>query len=263
MKKLLLLPILLCAFNALAMEYLDEAQRLFEQSEASKIEEASQRPFASQQRGEQTLQTDDEHDDKKEGYEWYPYLKESWWKLKYGCKYCPKGGCKQTEMFDCKGLLRNPYWQKVMKMSQEEKDDILAEMMKEPKNNEYPDKHYWAHRRCHIAAAICAGANPNTKSKEEYWERPLFNILRRDPPMTKLLLEHGANPELNIVNPKWLYTSKKDPAICNVKTLKEAELLFEYGANPNAKCAFNFNPIHRIISFNRGGRPRTCRSLFG
>ena len=246
MKRLLLLPIVLFAFNASAMDYLEEAEELFERSEASKVEEASQSPFASQQQEDETS----ESEEKDEGdYTWHSDLDEHEWTERYGCKYCPEGDCKQTEMFDCKGLLKNPYWQKVLNMQQKDKNDILAEMLAQSGG----DPHYWRHRRCHIAAAVCAGANPDTKSKSTYdgWKRPLFNLLHQDPPMIKLLLEHGADPEVNISRSFF----HRHPAICEARTLQEAELLFEHGANPHVKCDMEPNILYEVLVHDRGETP--------
>jgi len=242
MKKLLLLPILLFAFNALAMDYLKEAEELFERSEASKVEETSQSPFALRQE-EHASSSSDKHGSDSKDYTWHSDLNEQQWTERYGCKYCPKGGCLKSEMFDCKGLLKNPYWQKVLKMSQAEKDDVLAQMMKEPER-ECDFWHHWKCRRCHIAAAVCAGASPDTKSKSKYWERPLSSVVHRDPDpaLTQLLLEHGADPELNISR------FDKEPAICSVRTLREAKLLHKHEANLNVSCAFmEYNPIHSVL----------------
>ncbi len=243
MKKLLLVPILLFAFDASAMEHLDEAQELYEQSEASKVDEASQSSCAVEQQEDEYSESVDKYDSDSDDYTWHSDLDEVQWVERYGCKYCPAGGCKQTEMFDCNGLLKNPYWQKVMKMQQEEKDDVLAKTMKS--TNTRGD--YWYHHRCHMAAAVCAGANPNTKSKEEWWERPLHSpLMLEDPPLTKLLLEHGADPELNVSHSPLFRHS----AICDALTLEEAELLFEYGVNPHASCQNNTSVLHQIMTYH-------------
>jgi len=91
MKKLLLLPIILFVFNTLAMDHLDEAQKLFEQCKASEVKEASLSSFSIQQ---QEKETSESADSDSKDYTWHSDLDEHQWSERYGCKYCPENGCQ-------------------------------------------------------------------------------------------------------------------------------------------------------------------------
>ncbi|MCL4360798.1 ankyrin repeat domain-containing protein [Candidatus Dependentiae bacterium] len=121
------------------------------------------------------------------------------------CKQCPaRGAFRFDEPYDKDELLLNPYWKNVSKLSQEEKDAELINVVREYHQEEWHKRTSNMHQRDHIAAAIAAGANPNiidTQNRNQFSEYdPEQNSLAieitkyYDYQLLKFLLENGADP---------------------------------------------------------------------
>ena len=94
----------------------------------------------------------------------------------------------------CKNVM-NSFWEKIEQCGKEERDKALEFAMAEYKNA----KISMQCRRRFLAAAACAGADPNLMYNNC---RPLFYALwfPIDYPLTKFLLKHRANPSLQIAS---------------------------------------------------------------
>lgn len=108
------------------------------------------------------------------------------------------------------------------------KNSILADAMQDD-----DDELSYEVRRCIIALAVCAGANPNHTCLGDYTS--LHRVLSEgDYHLAHYLLKKGADPNLPS---KEQYARKVPLAAC--KTTQLAQLLLDHGADPAGKYSGN------------------------
>ena len=155
---------------------------------------------------------------------------------------CPKMGTKLTRI-----NVWNDFWEKIAGCLPKERNEGLRTLLRKG----YFFGQYPCWRRF-VAAAVYAGANPNVEEYEcddgSTGNRPLgLAVGREDYYLTKLLLKHGAYPNLKVD----LYS----PALFLAENKKLAELLLRYGANVNDRggkfkhtilCKVSFDSDHEV-----------------
>ncbi len=252
MKKLLLiLPTFCFIINLLAMDD-PRYERLSRQAEDyyNRAEARDPSPYAEAMEDRSTGKEELYYEDESSDEEYYDEerMREELRELKYekvdGCQYCPTRGCSlMGQPLSCKDVM-SPFWHKVKKeYTQEQKNQLLRDRM----SDRGGDAEYYRHHRCHWAAAVCAGADPNTQVNYFGKERALNATLHQDYELVKIFLEHDADPNL-------ISWSNSCP-LCYAKNKRLARLLVKHGANAKeTKCSFNHTLIHHAMLHNLTGK---------
>ncbi|MEX0849216.1 MAG: hypothetical protein WD055_03215 [Candidatus Dependentiae bacterium] len=127
-----------------------------------------------------------------------------------------------------------PYWQKLqLDKNEEHKDEVLQKMFR----NNIDSKPSYPIGRLMYAAALHAGADPNVElCKDSHTKLLKISLMYKDCALTELLLQKGADPnepiKTNTVVSGGVRRGEKEvfPLKC-VETLKELQLLLQYGAH--------------------------------
>ncbi len=210
MKKLILLPILLFVFNVSAMEHLDDAQRLFEQSEASKVDEASQSSFDRDQE-EASYPEKTEFDDNDIDEILNPRI-------------CSARG----KPIVCDQLI-TPTWRRFAKLSLERRDSIRDWSFNAKtahKTRQWNDRN-----RCLNILHFCVDREYAARNEAPYvgpWVGLHEAVYDNDYEYVDFLLEKKADPNSR----DW----DLGVPYCFARTNKMKRLLERYGANTNPDC---------------------------
>ena len=130
----------------------------------------------------------------------------------------------------------NDFWGKIAKCLPKEKNEVLRKLFKD-------ERFRWKYKclRRFIAATVYAGANPNLQEHKNSGDRALgLAVDSQDYYLTKLLLEHNADPNLKVN-----YCS---PALFFAENKKLAKLLLKYEANINGRGYNNNTPLHFLMN---------------
>ena len=215
MKKLLLLPILLFAFNAASMEHLDEAQEIFEQSEVSEVEEAEASEAAESSLNESQKnsggQTEFDDDDIDEIL---------------NPRICPARG----QAIVCKQLI-TPAWRRFAQLPLERRDSIRRMKSGTFNGTDHKTRQWNDSFRCYNILHLCVDQEYAAKVAAPYvgsWVGLHVAVYDNDYEYTDFLLQKNTDPNSR----HW----RHGVPYCFARTNKMKRLLERYGANTNPDC---------------------------
>ncbi len=230
--KIIILMMIFVASSSNAMqddadEWLNAAQRAYEKTEGVQQVNEENHAQASFEKFEQRESTDATQEEYNEA-DFDENDHETWF------SECPE----QRQPLTCDYFKRKRYFRRAVSLSQEQKNNQLGDNTDNRNFEEYPKT------RCKISGWVCAGADPNAKSKEYRARALVAPIAANDFSLLKLLLEQKANP--NKATPGMF-------SLCWAENREIAELLVKHGARVNCKCNGYETLLHRAIKSPIGG----------
>ena len=212
----IIIPMMICVVSLNAMqddadEWLNAAQRAYEKTEGmQQVKEEKDTQHEAQEKFENREQTERPAEEYNEA-DFDENDHETWF------SECPEQGQPLT----CDYFKRKRYFRRAVSLPQEQKNHQLGNSIHNRHREEYPKA------RCKISGWVCAGANPNAKSKEYGTRALIAPIAANDFSLLKLLLEQKANP--NKATPGMF-------SLCWAENREIAELLVKHGATVNCRC---------------------------